>query len=187
MLEPLFEAAKNEYLPQLSTRQVRRWFQHYLQFGQVPAETREFYQRTGKNIGQRLSFDEEDKRALDQIIREELDLYLDEIQDKMFEMQNKRWAPSTLWRQLQRQNYSLQVCTYRAIQQSMEERVLYRRRLNLIVKHPSQAIFIDESHKSANESGSLKTPSCLVAKRSHASPRCIFRFRWEEVHAHGCL
>lgn len=148
-LHSLFEAAKDKYCPEMSAGTVRLWFQHYLQFGLTPEEMRR-EKRKAKVGTKGLSFTDEDKAALDEIIREEPELYLDEIQDRMQEKRNKIWAPSTLWRQLKRQNYSLQVCTFRAIEQSLHERMSYKGRLDLMVKHPRQVVFLDESHKSAN-------------------------------------
>ena len=79
------------------------------------------------------------------------ELYFDEIQDALWIERGKAFHPSSIWSEIHRKGYSLQVATNRASQRDANERREYKRTLHAIVTSPDQLALIDETHKSRNE------------------------------------
>ncbi len=133
------------------------WFKHWLKFGETRAETRQRMKDFNKKKGRRKlprssQFNDGDNRELERIINEKPQLYLDEIQREMRRTRGKRWHHMTIWNQLHHLGYSLKVAVFRAKQQNVIERSMYQDRLVKYLGDPKYAIFVDETHKSANAS-----------------------------------
>jgi transposase len=138
-----------------SVKTIRRWFRHYLMYGEVPEDTRRRQSlRTRRGFRRATSFTQEDSDALLNIIESSPHLYLDEIQDIMSTQCGKVWHPVTLWRQMKHLGYSLQVATKRAKQQDEGERLLYKEVFEEVVdtNNLQQLIYLDETHRSQNAS-----------------------------------
>ncbi|MEM7235640.1 MAG: hypothetical protein AAF517_25940, partial [Planctomycetota bacterium] len=60
-------------------------------------------------------------QALEKIIEEKPQLYLDETQDEMVWESGRLWSTTTLWEKLHTLDYSLQTAVTRAKQQSDKE------------------------------------------------------------------
>mmetsp|Transcript_18039 Transcript_18039/g.44576 ORF Transcript_18039/g.44576 Transcript_18039/m.44576 type:complete len:454 (+) Transcript_18039:204-1565(+) len=134
-----------------------KWFVHYLKFGETGAETRQRdrarkARRKHKKAARKTSFSQQDSNQLQMLMEEKPHLYLDEIQAEMVRRVGKKWSTSTLWTEMHRLGYTLQAAVYKAKQRSEEQRELYRARLRTFLPRPEMALFIDETHKSANAS-----------------------------------
>ena len=155
-LKKAWEAACELCNHKIPYRTVYEWFQHYLHFGETKAETRRRMRsskrRTGMRVTKATSFSDADSAALEDIVQNKPHLYLDEIQLVMRRTRGKVWHTSTLWRQIRRLGHTLQDLVVRARQRSETERELFRHRYSTFVDNPNQAIFIDETHRSANAS-----------------------------------
>ena len=136
----------------LSYSTHRRWMIYYIQFGEVPAQNRRDRKTTIRGIRASKTgvFTEGDEAVLKSIIEEECQLYLDEIQERLFEKTGKVWATSTIWSHMHNLNYSLKVAIHRASQQDEVEVNAFHSRMQDAITHPNQCVFIDESSKSAN-------------------------------------
>jgi hypothetical protein len=97
--------------------------------------------------------DEESKTLL-KIIRNNPQLFLDEIQIMMLWWCHKKWHYTTIWRQMKRLGYSLNVAVFVARQRNNKaEQERYKARLaSAVGANPKQLIYIDKTHKSANAS-----------------------------------
>ena len=92
------------------------------------------------------------EQILLRLIRENPQLYLDELQDAMLVETGKVWHTATIWRKLHKLGFSLQFAVFRAKQQSQVEVDAYGIRLLERVQHPRQLIYIDETARGANAS-----------------------------------
>lgn len=154
-LEGYLQQTVDQLYPMLSTRHLRRWFYHFLLFGETPEETKKRERGRRRNVPpcDASRWTDNDTNVLKDIVDRNPDYFLDEIQDDFVAATNKYFAYSTLWTKLDTVcNYSLQVATYKAVQQNEQERLDYEATIERIVAHPSMLIFIDETAKGRNAS-----------------------------------
>lgn len=133
------------------------WFHHYLRFGETKAESKRRQRRIrmrlrGKRATRVTSFTIAEQLALKAIADNSPHLFLDEIQLIMRRKFGKSWHTATLWREMYRQGYSLQKAVFYARQRSENLRQEFRVRRDGLLLDPRMAIWVDETHKSANES-----------------------------------
>ena len=127
---------------------------YHIQFGELPAESKRHNVSTIEGIrcsGLR-SFTKEDEVKLEAIIKDQPQLYLDEIQELLFQDTGKVWKTNMIWRHMHTLGYSLKVAISEASQQDQKEIDLYHSRIMQVVSHLRQLIFVDETAKSANAS-----------------------------------
>lgn len=94
----------------------------------------------------------EHSHALRAILRQEPDLYLDEIQDRLLMRSNQLFSTTTIWKEMQAMNYSLKVAYERACQRDEIERAEWVNFLDFLNAEPACFVFLDETHKGAKES-----------------------------------
>jgi hypothetical protein len=107
----------------IPTRTTRRWYYHYLQYGETVPETRLWEKQGFVRRQKHYSGDWNDyhSRALVSLINEKPWLFLDKIQDELLMITGKHWSPTTIWEKLSEQNYSLQVVSYIAQERNEED------------------------------------------------------------------
>jgi hypothetical protein len=122
LLDPIIKMARDLILPKASTRTLRRWYNHFLKHGELPAETRKAtaHMRTSQRL-----WTNDDTIALQTIVHAHPEYYLDEIQVAMLGMTGKKFSCTLLWTRLTNKknglNYTLQVVTRIAGQRNEEE------------------------------------------------------------------
>lgn len=156
-LQAALTHVKATLLPFMSVSQLRRWWDHFLQFGDTPAE-----RRRAARIKYKPAYVRRTNRGhwkcrhttiLKQIVDAHPDYYLDEIQAKFAILSGEVWSCSMLWRNLQTElNYSLQVCVDKANQQDQAEVAAYFNSIDEFMVQPEQLVFVDESQKDRNSS-----------------------------------
>ena len=138
----------------IHTAVTRRWWNHYLLWGETLSETKQKLKKINK-----LAYKNKATSVvtatiiatLKQIIDEKPELYLDEIADKLVEERNCYLSMSTISRVLKNQvGYSLQVCYEIARQRDEVERMRYKEALRVLVNDVAELVFIDETHKDRN-------------------------------------
>ena len=133
------------------TRTLRRWFNHYLVWGEYPYETRAkvlHYKRKSRCITATALIDDNVINALDSIVQENPEFYLDEIAEELVKRTGLYLPFTTIYMTLKEKlNYSLQVCYEAAKQRDEVERRRYKEALRLLVKDVEQVLVIDETHK----------------------------------------
>ena len=148
-LEKLFRRVSSSH--RVSTRTIRRWFKHYLMWGEYPHETKvkilRFKKKSKFNITTGLVNDNIIS-TLDAIVKKSPELYLDEIAEELVLQTGVHLPFSTIYRTLRdRLGYSLQVCYDAAKQRDEVERRRYLEALKCLVRDVEQVIVIDETHK----------------------------------------
>ena len=139
---------KKEVAPTVSLVTLRRWWNFFLKYGTTQAEIHKKRKKT-KNVTR---WRQRHTETLKAIVDTNPDLYLDEIQMKMYEYRAGWWSTTTLWRKMKNElEYSLQVATDRSYSASEEEQREYQAALAARLINPDQLIFIDESQKDRNE------------------------------------
>ena len=133
---------------------LMRWISYYQKYGEAPARARNRkYSIRGLRTSKEGEFKKrKHRKILKEIIDNEPQLYLDEIQKKLFEQTGKLWSCSTIWKQLHTIGYSLKVAVLRAKQQDEEQLAIFQRTVKDRVQHPRQYLFIDETARGANAS-----------------------------------
>jgi len=138
------------------TRTLRRWYDHYLLWGECPYSTRhkvKLFQRKSKRWRRTKVITDEIVDALKDIVDENPEFYIDEIADELAKQSGCYLPISTIYTTLKEKvGYSLQVCYDSAAQRDEVERQRYKAALNALVRNPEQVIVIDETHKDRNAS-----------------------------------
>ena len=136
---------------------IRRWWNHFIQYGDTPAmadrkEVRRYKRRYTRRTN-RGRWTDEHTATLKEIVDDHPEFYLDEIQLTFCLQMQDDWSASYLWTRLIGDvGYSLQVVadrTYDADEQKQKE---YLEVLEEHCLHPSELVFIDESQKDRNSS-----------------------------------
>ena len=156
-LESVLRQAKEQICPTASTRTLRRWWIHFLLYGDVPAAIRKWrrnkYRRRYASLSSRGGWTPEKTMILQGIVDENPQFYLDEIQDEFQYQTGETHSTSYLWKKLILEvGYSLQVATDKATQQEREQVQEYLDELGLLLGDTSQLVFVDESAKDRNSS-----------------------------------
>jgi transposase len=146
----LLQAVRNACGYNVSYHTLKRWISYYHKYGEVPAKSKR-HRPTIKGIRTTKCYHFQLKhlRALQEIIEEQPQLYLDEIQVELFSKTGRLWSTSTIWSKLHTLGYSLKKAVFRAKQQQEQEVNDYMIRLNDRVMHPRQVLFIDETARGA--------------------------------------
>ena len=149
-LNALCKLARSRYLPQgANERTCRRWFEHYLAYGETPAETGNLL--TKYSGAERVLWTARETTMLKSIVDLDPGLYLDEIVKRLEDILGKKWNASLVWEKIRTKlEYSLQVVTDKALQQDENERSRYKAALSAVLVRPEMVVFIDESHKDKN-------------------------------------
>ena len=148
-LSEVLRNCKKDVAPILKERTLRRWWNFFLKYGTTQAEFHKKRKKT-KNVTR---WRQRHTETLKAIVDTNPDLYLDEIQMKMYEYRAGWWSTTTLWRKMKNElEYSLQVATDRSYSSSEEEQREYQAALAARLINPDQLIFIDESQKDRNSS-----------------------------------
>ena len=134
---------------------LKRWYRHYIQWGEYPHVTRSKLKRFRKKhhacIRTNGVMTDEIINAVSNIVQESPEYYLDEIMQKLAEQTGTYLTASSVHRILtQKLNLSLQVCVEVATQRNELQRFQYRMALGVLVHHPNQVIVLDETHKDRN-------------------------------------
>ena len=136
------------------------WYLHYRRNHELPAETKEFYEKLMKRKSCNLPGNEFTKKwtkstvgVLRKILADHPEFYLDEFVEELFCRTGILYHPSTVWRLLKKRlGYSLKVYAPIAKQRNEYIRTKYKSAINRLVKHIEQCLFIDESSKNRNAS-----------------------------------
>ena len=156
-------------------RTLRRWYDHFLMYGEYPFETRARYKKL-KKLRHKLKrtgvVTEEQVQCVQGIVDEHPEFYLDEIQMAVCSRLKIFISQTTLWRVLtEKLDYSLQVCYESAIQQNENEQALYQTALDCLVSDANQLVYVDETHKDKQASrrrkawGQRNSSSGVAVKR----------------------
>lgn len=150
-LNALCQIATEELLPaQAHPGTARRWFNHYLQYGETPHETDKWKRRTYVGRKRRL-WTLHDSQTLQNIVDQKPWLFLDEIVEELAKVKNHYWDPSLVWKKLKEEcNYSLQVATETAFQMNEEDRAQYLEAVEAAAFNPEMLLYLDESQKDRN-------------------------------------
>ena len=149
-LEDVLKMAQKEYLPKCSTQTLRDWFEHYMKHWETPVRTAQHLSalkaRYRGIVEREKGWSLYDTDALESIIDDIPDLYLDEIQERLLLSTGNLWSAATIWRKLRRLDggYSLKIAQNKASQRSEEELKRYKEARAVAVKNPHMACFIDE-------------------------------------------
>ena len=151
---------------------VRRWFYHFALYGDTPAEARQHHNQQRKNhqhhhwrrrccrrqysnvwtdAGNTGPWTDHDTAVLQELVNEEPDLFLDEIQTKVFETTRRLWSQSYLWRRLQDKcHFSFADTVKKAMEQDLDERAAYRECLENIICRTEQLLYLDTTAQGRN-------------------------------------
>jgi hypothetical protein len=148
---------KNYYRDyRVPVKTARRWWNHYLNWGETPTETRRVIRKINKLARRHKTTSLVTNRVIftvKEIVDENPELYLDEIATELANRMDVYVSISTIHRILKNHiGYSLQVYTEAAAQRDEVERLRYKAALQALVQNPEQVVFIDETHKDRNSS-----------------------------------
>ena len=145
----------------VSTRQLRRWYYHYLEWGEYQYQTRakiQHFRRKYRSLYRSRTVTDEIVAALREIINNNPEYYLDEIAVELVKKVGVYLPFSTFYKTItKRLKYSLQVCYEAAKQRNEMERRRYKEALQIVVKDPRQVLVIDEAHKDKRASRRRRT------------------------------
>lgn len=158
-LEEALVYAKQEITPRTSVDTLRRWWYHFMCYGDLPeiASRNKYHNYNhGPRYGRKSKRGRWQKRhteALTKIVEEEGDLFLDEILDMFISETGDWFDPATIWKHLVSTcGYSLQVVTDKANQASLQDQQEYLRCIEEILLYPEMLVFLDETQKDRNSS-----------------------------------
>lgn len=131
---------------------IYNWYRHYLDWGEVPFDTRQHLQKLLKKNGGYWTYSHKWKsreiKALRRILEEHPDFYLDEFVSELYIATGTLFHPSTVSKVINKRfNYSLKVYSQKAAQRDARLRRDYRSALNALVRHAQEVVFVDETHK----------------------------------------
>ena len=148
-LHSIIKSCKNNVVPFAHVTTLYRWWKFFLMYGTTQAE----WIRSRKKRSYTTDWRRRETNILKAIIDSYPDLYLDEIQEEMYEADGGWWSRTTLWRKLKEElRYSLQVATDKSFVANQEEQEEYQKALEERIIRPNQLIYIDESQKDRNSS-----------------------------------
>ena len=128
----------------VSITNTRRWWNHYLLWGETPSETKQKLNKINRLAKKNKATSVVTVtiiNAIKDIIDEKPELYLDEIAEKLAEKSNCFLSLSTISRILKNQvGYSLQVCYESAIQRDELERIFTVQVLISFIPHRTHPI-----------------------------------------------
>ena len=162
-LERVLKRARDECEPTASIRQVRRWFNFWVDFAVTPVELKTKKQ-SARNMGRnhyksggiipsgRSRWHTSDTVILRYVLENYPELYMEEMKDQVCILSGKTWSISHLYRQSRKLGYSLQKLFNRALQIDQDEQARYHAKLNLYLHHPEMMICLDETARN-NGSG----------------------------------
>ena len=157
MLSPILRELSGQR--NIPTKTLRNWYTHFLLYGETRPET-DLWEEQGYKNGIKIARKEETNyskwnqnhtEALSGIVNAEPWLFLDEIRDKLLAATGTLWSPSHIHTKMKQLGLSLQVVTYLARQRDEEQRSQYKSALEMLVMHPNQLLFLDETAKGRND------------------------------------
>ena len=154
-LAPVLKRARDECEPLASVRQVRRWFNFWMDNSETPVERKKLKQ-SARNMGRnhykshrirvgRSRWAESDTIILRYVLDNYAALYMEEMRDQIYILAGKEWSISHLYRQSRKLGYSLQNFFNRARQIDQDEQARYHAKLNLYLHNPEMMICLDET------------------------------------------
>ena len=143
-----------------------RWYTHWEAFDEAPYQTRERWEKVRRKLatskkGRRKrkhsrvcsKMTLEVKEALADIIDQDPLMYLEDIQTELLVRAGVEVSFKTIWYTLVDDlNYSLGVYSRKALQQDAREREEFKQKMESLVTHADQIIWIDETDKGENAS-----------------------------------
>jgi len=137
---------KNSLLT-ISSRQVQRIYNYWLDYGALPCDKFGKYLKRRKG-SKKSKWDDAADAKLKQIVDECPVLYLDEISKKLKAALNKKFSSKDISVRLRKKlKYSRKVVYEKATQQIKRDKLDYIAETRYHIKKPEMAIFIDESNK----------------------------------------
>ena len=94
-LDSILNDAQAMYCPSVDTRTLRRWYNHFLWFGEVPAETKKWksrLSRTFRREGRKSEWTNNLTAKLKDIVDENPHMFLDEIIDRLALLTGRKWS-----------------------------------------------------------------------------------------------
>lgn len=157
VLEPALERC-SEYLGPIGpkgTKTIRRWWDYYLMYGELPGEAwrRRWRKHRGKRKRPGNTWNGRWIGALRRVVEENPTLFIDEIHRKYVEETgDESKSDKQIWLQMKRMKLSLQVVSYVAAERCEEERMAYQLALETDCQgRPEMLVFVDETMKGKNE------------------------------------
>lgn len=152
----LVRLLRERYGSTIPERTLRNWWNIYLDWDMFPHEYFEFIaarKRRFRNYKRSKVITQQMLEQLKDIIEDNPDLYVDEIQAKMC-IKHKVWiSERTLRRALKEELKMVLKVSYDSARQRDEaHRQLFKEALKILVQHPNQLVFVDETHKDRNAS-----------------------------------
>jgi hypothetical protein len=178
-LQQVILRTKAAYLPGADVKTLRNWFNHFMIFGETPARTEQYCQHIQRTYGDSARIRKKGwvhDELLMEIVEDQPDLYLDEIQIRIFVVTGLLFCTSYIWKNLKRKGYTLRVGSAVASQQDHEERIRYLEAREKAIKTPEMVVFIDEVSKGRNEARRRRR----WAKRGTGTP--MFKEPWHGSH-----
>ena len=134
-----------------------RWYKHYLDWGEYPNETvtklKAFKKKYGSCRRTNGVMTDEIVNAVNDIVNESPEFYIDEIMQKLAEDTGVYVPATSVYRILREKlGVTLQVCVEVASQWNELQHYQYKLALDILVQHPEQVIVLDETHKDRNAS-----------------------------------
>jgi len=145
--------ARAAVCPTVAKNTLGTWWHYFLEFGYTPADARKARVKRGKKGRRRYKtrWTKHTTSILKSIIDDDGSLYLDEVQQELFELSGEWWSPSTISRKLHNElGYSLQVATIIASQKDAAEQAEFLEAVRSRLTNPNQLVFVDESQKDKN-------------------------------------
>lgn len=160
-LASIIAVASDKFGP--SRRQIRRWWDHYKCFKQLPWDTQKEWKALARKAGffiRTNKFREWHVEKMREILDEHPEYFLDEFVRELYIRTGVLYHPSSVWKLLYyKMNYRLKTYSEIAKQRNLDEVAIYKAALLILVTHPNQVVFADESHKDRNASRRKKAYS----------------------------
>jgi len=122
---------------------IRRWYNHWLDYNELPCESSKNVFRKWKHV-----LGEAEDVELKRIVDANPTLYLDEISAELQRIVKKGFSMSSISRRLRgRLGYTRKVIYEKASQQQSVQREGFIANMRHLLENPEMAIFIDESNK----------------------------------------
>ena len=152
----ILETKQNIY-PGADPTAIRKWWDHFIQYGDTPAYARRTevrrYKKRYKQLTNRGNWTEEQTEMLKEIVDQHPEYYLDEIQLVFCLEMKEDWSAPYIWERLIGDcEYSLQKVADKTYHADKELQRQHEEELLLYCTHPNQLVYLDESQKDRNSS-----------------------------------
>mmetsp|Transcript_9059 Transcript_9059/g.25521 ORF Transcript_9059/g.25521 Transcript_9059/m.25521 type:complete len:425 (+) Transcript_9059:2157-3431(+) len=137
------------------TRTIRRWWNYYLMYGELPgvAWRRRWRRNHGKRKREGDTWSKRWAGALREVVESDPTLFVDEIHRQYVRQTgDDSKSDKQIWLQMKRMGLTLQVVSYVAAERCEEERAAYQAALEIDCRgRPEMLVFVDETMKGKNE------------------------------------